>query len=111
MLVARKRNALGGYLIYHVDGEQCVIDDLFTSEEPVSGPLLAEAADAVRALGVQTISVPRLASHKNNGVLQQSAFQARESSPVVLLTLPKTTGGPWEQAGSDWYLSAGDQEA
>lgn len=109
MLVARQSGRLCGYLIQHVNGEGCIIDDLFGADDTVRSALLAQATTAARRHSLQTLSIPWLAEHTGRRLFEQCGFQPRESSPVVLLPL----GIQRQQAPaeSDWVLTAGDWES
>jgi hypothetical protein len=109
MLAARQGAKLGGYLIQHTHGEGCTIDDLFAEDTTVRGALLAEATAIARKRGAHTVSMPCLAAHPGKLLLEQSGFSPRESSPVILMALPRGTQvGP---ANDEWYLTSGDWES
>jgi len=99
LLAARHGEALRGFLILHLAGENCVIDDLLAQDDQVCQALLAEAVALARQWGVHTLSVPWLSTHPGRHLLKQCGFRPRESHPVVLLP-----------ANSDWYLTSGDWE-
>jgi hypothetical protein len=109
MLVARQGAKLGGYLIQHVHGEGCTIDDLSAEDTTVRSALLAEVTAIARKCGVHTVSMPCLATHPGKELLEQCGFRPRESSPVVLMALPQTNRVVPPE--NEWYLTSGDWES
>jgi GNAT superfamily N-acetyltransferase len=110
MLTARQDFRLCGYLIFHMNGEDCVIDDLLAEDDAVRSALLTAVTAVARQRGVYTLSAPWLSTHSGRRLLEKCGFRPRESSPVVLMTLPWTK----ERTGSavaDWYLTHGDWES
>src|SRR5229473_4871289 len=110
-LTARKNGRLCGYLIYHWAGEDATVVDLFSEEEQVSKALLVETIAITRSYGVNTLSTPFLESHSSREILEDCGFQPRESSPVVVLTLPWDANFPGGQLIDHWYLTHGDRES
>jgi hypothetical protein len=110
MLTARGDSDLHGYLVQHIQGENCMIDDLMAEDDAVRRDLLVESIALARARRVQTLSAPWLSSHPGGKLLRKFGFRPRESHPVVLLSWP----GIPSEAGQDnvgWYLSHGDGES
>ena len=110
MLTARQGGKLRGYLILHMNGEDCTIDDLLAEDDPVRSALLAEATAVARQRGVHTLSAPWLSTHPGRQLLEQCGFRPRESSPVVLLSLSRPTQRQVGPAKDEWYLTSGDWE-
>jgi hypothetical protein len=111
MLTARHGAKLCGYLILHMNGEDCIIDDVLAENDLVRGFLLAEATALARRHQVQTLSAPWLSTHVGRQTLEKCGFRPRESSPVVLLTLPQRRGQGAPPASNEWYLTHGDWES
>ena len=111
MLSARQNGELRGYLIQHMDGEDCTIDDLLAKEDGVCNALLVEAIAVARKNRVHTLSAPWLSTHQGRRLLEKCGFRPRESSPVVLLTLPAASRSQNGEAKGGWYLTAGDWES
>ena len=111
LFAARKEGRLCGYLIYHWEGEDATVVDLFAEEEQVSKTLLVEAIAIARNCGVHTLSAPFLGSHPGRKILEECGFQPRESSPVAVLSLPWNGSRPEGQAADAWYLMHGDRES
>lgn len=109
MLAARQGNRLSGYLILHMNGEDCAIDDMLAEDDPVRSALLAAATAVARQRGVHTLSAPWMSTHPGRQLLEHCGFRPRESSPVIVLPLqqPAQSRGP---AGDEWYLTGGDWE-
>jgi hypothetical protein len=108
ILTARGDGKLHGYLVQHMDGVDCTIDDLMAEDDDVRKDLLMESIAAARTRGVQTISAPWLASHPGTEMLRKSGFRPRESHRVILMSWP---GSPIETGQHDgWYISHGDWE-
>jgi hypothetical protein len=110
MLTVRKRGRLAGYLVQHMNGEDCTIDDLMAKDDDARRTLLAEATAIARKRRVHTLSAPWLSTHPGCQVLEQCGFQPRESSPVVLLTLPPSSDGSGTSI-NEWLLTSGDWES
>jgi len=110
MLAARQGDKLSGYLILHMNGEDCTIDDLLAEADPVRSALLAEATAVARQRGVHTLSAPWLSTHPSRQLLDQCGFRPRESRPVVLLALPHPIKPQVEPAKDAWYFTNGDWE-
>ena len=108
MLTARGGSGLHGYVVLHVQGENCTIDDLMAEDDAVRRDLLVESIAIARARRVPTLSAPWLSSHPGGELLRKCGFRPRESCPVVLLSWPGTTGAGPDPAG--WYVSHGDWE-
>ena len=109
MLAARGGDNLRGYLLQHMDGVDCTIDDLMAENDAVRRDLLVESIAVARGRRVQTLSAPWLSSHPGGELLRKCGFRRRESCPVVLVSWP----GVSSEAKSDsrgWYLSHGDWE-
>lgn len=111
MLAARKGARLSGYLIHRVSGADCTIDDLFAEDDAARSALLAEATKVARKQCVQTVSVPWLATHPGKRLLEERGFRPRESSPVILMALPRASQRTAEPIGDQWYLTSGDWES
>jgi hypothetical protein len=103
MLSARKNGELRGYLVLHMDQENCTVDDLVASDDSVAGALLAEVTVRARERGAHTVSAPWLSSSSTRP-LETRGFRPRESQPVVLLNLPLQDNAPT----THWHLSNGD---
>lgn len=110
-LTARRDSRLCGYLIYHWAGEDATVVDLLAEEEKVSKALLVETIAITRGCGVHTLSAPFLGSSPPREILEDCGFQPRESSPIVVLTLPWNASGPAGQVADHWYLTHGDRES
>jgi hypothetical protein len=111
MLAARQSDKLRGYLIFHMSGEDCSIDDLLAENDQVRSALLAEATALARQRGVHTLSAPWLSTNVGRRLLEQCGFGPRESSPVVLLALSQPLQGQVASPKDQWYLTGGDWEA
>jgi GNAT superfamily N-acetyltransferase len=111
MLAARKGGTLCGYLIHHVNGEDCTIDDLFAENDAVCSALLVEVTTVARKQRVQTVSAPWLATHPGRQLLEECGFRPRESGPVVLLALPRAVQRQVKPPREEWYLTHGDRES
>lgn len=105
ILNARKQGNLCGYLIFHGEGEDATIVDLFAEKEEVSKALLTEAVASTRNQGFQTLSAPLLSSHWGGKTFEDCGFQLRESSPVVALNYGEA------QPAAELYLMHGDRES
>lgn len=110
-LTARKDGRLCGYLIYDWAGEDATVVDLFAEEAQVSRALLVETIAMTRSCGVHTLSAPFLESHSAREIFEDCGFQPRESSPVVVLSLPWNTSDAGGQVADPWYLTHGDRES
>ena len=112
MLTARGQSGLRGYLVLHIDGDQCIVDDLVTAEDSVAGELLAETSTMARARGLQSLSVLWLSTHSRRHLLRDCGFHPRDSQQIVLLKFPLPHPGAGSDSGaaSDelWYLALGD---
>lgn len=111
ILTARKDGRLCGYLIYHWEGEDAAVVDLLAENELVSKDLIVELIAIMRNCGVHTLSAPFLGSHPGRKIFEECGFQPRESSPVVVLSLPWNATRPDGQAADRWYLMHGDRES
>ena len=111
MLAARQGDKLRGYLILHMNGEDCTIDDLLAEDDVARTALLTEATAVSRQRHVHTLSAPWLSTHPGRQLLEKCGFRPRESSPVVLLTLPQPTQRQAGPANDEWYLTSGDWES
>jgi hypothetical protein len=111
MLTARRGRTLCGYLLHHCSGENCTIDDLMGENESVCKALLVEATIVARKHQVQTLSAPWLSTNAGGQLLRTCGFRPRESSPVVVLTLPWATRRPSGEANVGWHLTHGDWES
>jgi hypothetical protein len=111
MLAARQGGKLRGYLILHMSGEDCVIDDLMADDDEVRGILLAEATALGRKRHVHTLNLPWLSTHPGSQLLEKCGFRPRESSPVVIMALPQATQYQIRPAEDQWYLTNGDWES
>lgn len=109
MLTARQGGRLCGYLVWQAQGENGVIDDLMSRDGDVRDALLAHAAELARGRGLQTLSAPWLSAHPGRHGLESRGFCARESGPVVLMTLPVEKKSSGKDAAA-WYVTAGDQD-
>src|SRR5260370_21938875 len=110
-LTARKGGRLCGYLIYHWAGEDATVVDLIAEADQVLKALLVETIALMRDCGVNTLSAPFLGSHAGREILEDCGFQPRESSPVIVLSLPWTAKHQGQQAADSWYLTHGDRES
>jgi hypothetical protein len=110
MLAARQGDKLLGYLILHMNGEDCTIDDLLAGDDQVRSALLSQSATVARRRGVHTLSAPWFSAHSGGQLLGQCGFRPRESCPVVLMTLPQPTQDQPGPATDEWYLTNGDWE-
>ena len=111
MLTARQNGKLRGYLILHMSGEDCTVDDLMADDDEVRGILLAEATAVGRKHRIHTLSVPALSTHPGSQFLEKCGFRPRESSPVVLMALPRQPQRQIGPASDRWYLTSGDWES
>jgi GNAT superfamily N-acetyltransferase len=111
MLTAREEAMLCGYLVFHMNGEDCTVDDLCAGDDAARSALLGEATAVARRRRVHTLSAPWLSTHPGRHLLEKCGFRPRESSPVVLMTLPRAMTEPTEPSGSGWYLTHGDWES
>ena len=111
MLTARDNGELRGYLVQHMDGEDCTVDDLVAAEDSVGAALLAGATALAHQRGVQTLSAPWLSAHSGRQLLEKCGFRRRESSPIVLMTLQQAISGPTGPTTAEWYLTQGDWES
>jgi GNAT superfamily N-acetyltransferase len=110
-LTARQDGRLCGYLIYHWAGEDATIVDLLAEEDQVCKALLIETIAIARDQGVNTLSAPFLSSYAGREILEDCGFQPRESTPVILLTLPWVADRQDDQRANHWYLTHGDRES
>jgi len=111
MLTARRGDKLRGYLILHMSGEDCTVDDLMADDDEVRGLLLTEATSLGRERRIHTLSVPGLSTHPGSQFLEKCGFRPRESSPVVLMALPRPAQRQIGPANDQWYLTSGDWES
>jgi hypothetical protein len=111
LLTARKDGRLCGYLIYHWEGEDATVVDVLAEDERVSKALVMGTIAVTRNCGVHTLSAPLLESHPGRRVFEDCGFQPRESSPVVVLSLPWNGNRPEGQVADHWYLTHGDRES
>jgi len=111
LLTARKNGRLCGYLIYHWAGEDATVVDLLAEEDQVCKTLLVETIAAMRGRGVDTLSAPFLGSNAGREILEDCGFRPRESTPVVVLTLPWAANPQGDQGADHWYLMHGDRES
>jgi hypothetical protein len=110
MLTARRGGSLGGYLVRHLTGNTCVIDDLLAEDDSACTALLLETIAIGRREGIHTISASWPAADPGKCILQKNGFHLRESSPVVLLRFERPV---WQQVGQPKvgsHLSHGDWE-
>jgi hypothetical protein len=110
MLTARQSGKLRGYLVQHINGEDCTIDDLMSPDDTVLRALLTQATLVARRRSVHTLSAPWLSTHSGRQRLEECGFRPRESSPVVVLALPQGTQHHARSAKDEWYLTGGDWE-
>ena len=110
-LTARKDGRLCGFLIYHWAGEDATVVDLLGEEDAVCKALLVETIAIMRGNGVNTVSAPFLSSHAGREILEDCGFKPRESTPVILLTLPWAANRQVDQGANCWYLTHGDRES
>jgi hypothetical protein len=110
MLVARQHNKLCGYVVYHSDAGNCTIDDLFAENDVIRELLLRNVVAVGRGHQVDRVSIPWLAGHPGKQFLERIGFRPRESSPVILLTLPGAARHHIEPTGAAWFLTDGDRE-
>jgi hypothetical protein len=110
LLAARSGTELRGYLVQHMDGINCTIDDLMADDDAVRHDLLLESIATAGACGGQTLSAPWLSTNPGGEVLREFGFWRRESRPLVLLS--------WNADENDaiqgeecWYVSHGDWES
>jgi hypothetical protein len=111
MVTARRGERLGGYLVRHVNGKTCIIDDLIYEDDSTCKALLLEAIALGRRDGVHTVSAPWPPADPGARMLQKCGFRPRESSPVVLLPFERPAGRWIGQPTAAWHLSHGDWEA
>jgi len=110
-LTARKGGRLCGYLIYHGAAEDATVVDLLGEDDQICKALLVETIAILRRSGVNTLSAPFLRSHDGVKILEDCGFQPRESTPVMLLTLPWAANHQNDQDANRWYLTHGDRES
>lgn len=111
VLSARKGGELCGFLIYHLGREDAVIVDLLGEADDVLKALLVETIEIARSHRVQTLSVPFLPSQAGRNLLEDCGFEPRESSPVMLLSLPWSAKDAENSEVNCWYLTHGDRES
>jgi hypothetical protein len=111
LLTARKEGQLCGFLIFHLAGEDGAVVDLLGQDDAVCKALLVETIEIGRHRGVNTLSAAFLSSHGRRRLLEEYGFRPRESSPVVLLTLPWGGSREQKQDAGRWYLTHGDRES
>jgi GNAT superfamily N-acetyltransferase len=107
MIVARREDLLRGYLVYHVHGEDCTIDDLLSVDNEISSALLGEAAAVARECRAQTLNSPWVTTHPGKDLLESCGFRRRESTPLVLMEFQQGAA----RVESDWFLTDGDRES
>ena len=90
MLTARQGSRFCGYPIHHASGPNYIVADLLAEDDMVRSFLLTEATAVARKHRAQTLSMPWLATHPGTRILEKCGFRPRESSPVVLLSLPQS---------------------
>jgi hypothetical protein len=110
-LTARKGGRLGGYLIYQWAGEDGTVVDLLGEDDEVCKALLIETIAIMRGCGVSTLSAPFLGSHAGRKILEDCGFQPRESTPVVVFSLPRAPNSQGDHGADHWYLMHGDRES
>lgn len=110
-LTARKNGRLCGYLIYHWAGDGATVVDLLGEDNKACKALLVETIAIMRRRGVSILSAPFLGSHAGREILEDCGFRPRESSPVILLSLPWTAKHQGRQIPDAWYLTHGDRES
>lgn len=110
MLTARGDAGVHGYLVLHIQGENCTIDDLMAEDDAVRRDLLVASIALARARRVPTLSAPWLSSHAGAELLWKYGFRPRESCPVVLLSWP-TAASEADPDTRGWYVSHGDWES
>ena len=111
LLTARKEGKLCGFLIFHLAGEDGTVVDLLAQDDAVCKALLVETIEIGRHRGVNTLCAPFLSSQGRRRLLEDCGFQPRESSPLVLLTLPWAGSCEPKQDAGRWYLTHGDRES
>lgn len=110
MLSARRDGKLGGYLIRHLNGTSCIINDLLTQDRSVFEALLKAVVRLGRADGAHTISTPWLAADPGSRLLRKYGFHPRDSSPVLLLPFKPQGQSGSGRKNSECYLAHGDWE-
>lgn len=110
MVTARQNGRLCGYLLFHIQTEDWIIDDLLAEEHSAAQTLLIETVAQARKRGVHTVSAPWLSQHPGSKWLAEFGFARRESSPVVLIRLKPKSPATIE-VNDSWYLSNGDTES
>jgi GNAT superfamily N-acetyltransferase len=110
MLTARRNGKLYGYLVRHVAGNTCVIDDLLAENDSVCKVLLLEAIGLGRRDGAHTITLPWPFKDPGQRLLKKYGFRPRESSPAVLLPFPRPNRCQDGPANAGWHLPHADWE-
>jgi hypothetical protein len=110
MVSARQGRCLGGYVVFHRNGDVCVIDDLVAEDRLAYRGLLLKTAAITRGEGIQTLSTPWPSRDPQAQLLRTFGFRPRETSPAVLLSFDRSTGAPAKELESCCYLSHGDWE-
>jgi hypothetical protein len=110
MLVARLKGRLCGYLVRHVNGDVCIIDDLLGQDDAVSKALLMEAIVLARSENLHAVNAPWPCNDSGGRLLGECGFLQRESSPVVLLPIETQLCSSAVQPSIRFHLSHGDWE-
>jgi hypothetical protein len=111
MLTARRGRKLGGYVICHLNGKTCVIDDLLGEDDSACEDLLLQAIAQGRRDGVHTMSAPWPSADEGWRILRKCGFRPRESSPMVVLPFEQPGHRQVGQPNAGWRLSHGDWES
>jgi GNAT superfamily N-acetyltransferase len=109
MVTARQNGHLCGYLVRHVKEQDCVIDDLLAESGCVTEALLRETIVFAWKQRLNSLNAPWMRGHAETRILENCGFRPRESTPLVLLVLPKAKGLAEED--HEWFLTDGDRES
>lgn len=111
ILAARRAAKLSGYVVFSHTGQDAVIVDWFGLDEtPMWNTLLTTVLKLLRQGNTTTVSMPLLELHPGSQTLGGLGFHPRESNPVVVYELRKSSS-PDTAGGSAWFLMDGDRES
>jgi hypothetical protein len=112
ILTARRQDRLVGYAVFTAQGQSALLVDLFGSQDEDILPALAQAvSDLARRRGCTSLSVSLLDSHPWTGMFRKLGFVPRESSPLIVSSVPDATGHALLSVPADLFFMSGDRDS
>jgi hypothetical protein len=110
-VLARRKGALSGYLVYAVTGGQLHIKDWIGTDARAVRTLFSAAVSEAIAAGAASASVTLLENHRDRELIARLGYGRRPETSTAIVYAPAAFDGrDGVTSAAAWYMTVGDRD-